>query len=149
MASSSGPSFSSSHPEYHSKSGAAYPNGVAADGADNVYFASLWKGLPRWRFLMHYVLDRPHLNDGNRLVRVQPRYDLDINQWLICDEGRYGLGGIDHDRLRQVRGPSSETTRDQALTAISARAGVIARRKVESMNMPNNSSRVHLSRRRF
>ena len=41
---------------------------------------------------LHYVLDRPHLNSGKRVVRVKPRYNADVNQWWICDEGRYGLG---------------------------------------------------------
>jgi NADH-quinone oxidoreductase subunit G len=71
---------------------------------------------------LHYVLDRPHLNDGKRVVRVKPRYNAHVNQWWICDEGRYGLGWIDHRRLDKVRGRSADTanaTWDQALTAIS------------------------------
>jgi len=96
---------------------------------------------------MHYMLDRPHLNDGARLVRVKPRYNADVNQWWLCDEGRYGLEWIDKARLRKVRGPeesentngdSGTATWEQALTTIStslaqsraekngARIGVIA-----------------------
>ena len=70
---------------------------------------------------MHYVLDRPHLNDGARLVRIKPRYNPDVNQWWLCDEGRYGLGWIDQARLGNVRGPSTnaeDATWEQALTAI-------------------------------
>ena len=88
---------------------------------------------------MHYVLDRPHLNDGARVVRLKPRYNADVNEWWMCDEGRYGFGWLDRDRLQQVRGPAPEgadATWEQALTAIStalgggngdgARIGVIA-----------------------
>ena len=80
---------------------------------------------------MHFVLDRPHLNDGARVVRVKPRYNEDVNKWWLCDEGRFGLGWIDHARLSKVRGPSGDATWEQALTAIStavkaARIGVIA-----------------------
>src|SRR5438093_4551647 len=80
---------------------------------------------------IHYVLDRPHLNDGARVVRVKPRYNEDVNKWWLCDEGRFGLGWIDHARLSKVRGPSGDATWEQALTAIStavkaARIGVIA-----------------------
>ena len=57
---------------------------------------------------LHYVLDRPHLNDGARVVRVKPRYNPDVNQWWLCDEGRYGLGWIDRARLEKVRGPSAD-----------------------------------------
>ena len=90
---------------------------------------------------LHFVLDRPHLNEGARVVRVKPRYNPDVNQWWMCDEGRYGLGWIDKARLTTVRGPSADVaaaTWEQALTAIStalaklgkspegARIGVIA-----------------------
>ena len=37
---------------------------------------------------VHYVLDRPHLNDGARVLRLKPRYNADVNQWWMCDEGR-------------------------------------------------------------
>jgi NADH-quinone oxidoreductase subunit G len=70
---------------------------------------------------LHYLLDRPHLNGGARVVRVKPRYNPDVNQWWLCDEGRYGLGWIDHARLKNVRGPSANTANadwDQALSVI-------------------------------
>ncbi len=75
---------------------------------------------------MHFVLDRPHLNDGARLVRVKPRANPDVNRWWMCDEGRYGFGWLDRGRLRKVRGRSTrgaeapEATWEQALAAISA-----------------------------
>ena len=92
---------------------------------------------------LHYVLDRPHLNDSARLVRVKPRQNPDVNQWWLCDEGRYGLGWIDQNRLLKVYGPSADKadapntedhTWDQALDTISTtvrglprgRIGVIA-----------------------
>ena len=88
---------------------------------------------------MHFVLDRPHLNDGARVVRIKPRYNPDVNQWWLCDEGRYGLGWLDRERLTEVRAAhAAEATWEQALTAIStalagageeedgARVGVIA-----------------------
>jgi NADH-quinone oxidoreductase subunit G len=93
---------------------------------------------------LHYVLDRPHLNDGARVVRVKPRFNPDVNRWWLCDEGRYGFGWVDCKRLGAVRGPSTGKsnaagpTWEQALTEIStalarlrkqeagARIGVIA-----------------------
>ena len=56
---------------------------------------------------MHFVLDRPHLNDGARMARVKPRYNADVNEWWLCDEGRYGLGWLDHERL----GPGARARR--------------------------------------
>ena len=88
---------------------------------------------------MHFVLDRPHLNDGARVVRVKPRYNPDVNQWWLCDEGRYGLGWLDRERLTEVRAANgAAATWEQALTTIAtalagageeeegARVGVIA-----------------------
>ncbi len=78
---------------------------------------------------MHYVLDRPYLNDGARVVRIKPRYNPDVNQWWLCDEGRYGFGWVDRDRLINVRGPSAngrngaDATWEQALDAISTALG--------------------------
>ena len=75
---------------------------------------------------LHYLLDRPHLNDGARVVRIKPRYNADVNQWWLCDEGRYGFGWVDQDRLTSVRGPftdseePTDSTWEQALTAITA-----------------------------
>ncbi len=74
---------------------------------------------------VHYVLDRPHLNQGARVVRVKPRYNQYVNQWWLCDEGRHGFGWIDRARLEKVRGPSADAanavdaTWEEALTAIS------------------------------
>jgi NADH-quinone oxidoreductase subunit G len=72
---------------------------------------------------MHFVLDRPHLNDGARVVRIKPRYNPDVNQWWMCDEGRYGFGWVDRARLTKVRGPSGDSedaSWELALAAISA-----------------------------
>ncbi len=62
---------------------------------------------------LHHVSDRPHLNDGERLVRVKPRYNADVNEWWMCDEGRYGHGWIDQDRLEAVRTRTGEASRRQ------------------------------------
>ena len=82
---------------------------------------------------MHYVLDRPHLNDGARVSRIKPRYNPDVNQWWLCDEGRYGFGWIDQGRLTEVRGPDgAQATWEQALSAIStALAGLVKKQDGE------------------
>jgi NADH-quinone oxidoreductase subunit G len=69
---------------------------------------------------IHYVLNRPHLNDGARILRVKPRYNADVNQWWMCDEGRYGFGWVDKDRLTKVRHQGVDSTWEEAITAIGA-----------------------------
>ena len=71
---------------------------------------------------LHYLLDRPYLNDGARVVRVKPRYNPDVNQWWLCDEGRYSFGWMDRARLKKIQGSrinAAGATWEQALTAIS------------------------------
>ena len=53
---------------------------------------------------IHYLLDRPYLNDGARVLRVKPRYNADVNQWWLCDEGRFSFGWIDRGRITKIRG---------------------------------------------
>jgi NADH-quinone oxidoreductase subunit G len=66
---------------------------------------------------IHYVLDRPHLNDGARILRMKPRYNADVNQWWMCDAGRYGFGWIDKGRLTKVRHRGADSNWEQAIAA--------------------------------
>ncbi len=69
---------------------------------------------------IHYVLDRPHLNEGARVLRLKPRYNADVNQWWMCDEGRFGFGWMDKGRLTKVRHRGVDSTWEQAVAAIAA-----------------------------
>jgi NADH-quinone oxidoreductase subunit G len=69
---------------------------------------------------LHYVLNRPHLNDGARVLRVKPRYNSDVNQWWMCDEGRYGFGWMDENRLKHVHTRGVESTWERAIEEITA-----------------------------
>ncbi len=44
---------------------------------------------------VHTSLRRTHHAQGRRVVRLKPRFNDDVNQWWICDAGRYGFGEID------------------------------------------------------
>ena len=46
---------------------------------------------------VHTSRRRPHHNQGRRIARIKPRHNPDVNQWWICDEGRYGFRWIDDD----------------------------------------------------
>ncbi len=69
---------------------------------------------------IHYNLKRPYKNNGRRISRLKPRYNAEVNQWWICDEGRYGFKAVDDpDRLCEPsllsEGHLSEATWEQAL----------------------------------
>lgn len=54
---------------------------------------------------IHYnreLKDRPHVAQGKRVMRLKPRYNPEVNQWWMCDAGRYGYKFIDENRLTQV-----------------------------------------------
>jgi NADH-quinone oxidoreductase subunit G len=38
---------------------------------------------------------RPHHGEGRRVMRLKPRFNKYVNQWWMCDEGRYGYKFID------------------------------------------------------
>jgi NADH-quinone oxidoreductase subunit G len=44
---------------------------------------------------IHSNPNRPHHADGRRVIRLKPRFNPEVNQWWICDEGRYGFGAVD------------------------------------------------------
>jgi len=46
---------------------------------------------------------RAHIAQGDRVMRLKPRYNPHVNQWWMCDEGRYGYKFIDAKRLAQVQ----------------------------------------------
>jgi NADH-quinone oxidoreductase subunit G len=93
---------------------------------------------------VHFALNRPHLNDGARVLRLKPRYNEHVNQWWMCDEGRFGFGWIDRGRLTTVRHQGVDSTWEEALAAITAelaklrengtgsRLGVIASSKLSN-----------------
>ena len=67
---------------------------------------------------VHFVLDRPHLNEGARVLRLKPRYNPDVNQWWMCDEGRFGFGWMDRARLTKVRNQGVDSTWEEAIAEI-------------------------------
>src|SRR5258705_2160959 len=46
---------------------------------------------------VHVNRRRPHHNQGRRIARIKPRHNPDVNQWWMCDDGRYGFRWIDDD----------------------------------------------------
>ncbi len=51
---------------------------------------------------VHTNLDRPQHGAG-RVKRLKPRYHPEVNQWWMCDEGRYGYKFHDENRILAVR----------------------------------------------
>ena len=74
---------------------------------------------------IHYNREREwraHIADGDRVMRLKPRYNPDVNQWWMCDAGRYGYKGIDHNRITHVQlrdnGAMRQGTWDEALGSL-------------------------------
>lgn len=49
---------------------------------------------------IHYTLNRPWKAQSARLMRLKPRYNEAVNQWWMCDLGRYGYKFVDFNRLK-------------------------------------------------
>jgi len=72
---------------------------------------------------VHTNRRRPHHNQGRRIARIKPRHNPDVNQWWMCDDGRYGFRWIDDDsRLlaptRRAAGKDVSLGWDAAVTAL-------------------------------
>ncbi len=72
---------------------------------------------------VHTSRRRLHHNQGRRIARIKPRHNVDVNQYWICDEGRYGFRWIDDDdRLlspaRRVDGKDVQIGWDEAIAAL-------------------------------
>jgi len=46
---------------------------------------------------VHHNDKRPYKAGGIRVSRLKPRYNAEVNQWWMCDEGRYGFTHVDDD----------------------------------------------------
>ncbi len=44
---------------------------------------------------IHSNKKRPYKNDGRRIARLKPRFNPEVNDYWICDEGRYGFLYVD------------------------------------------------------
>ncbi|MDD5303454.1 MAG: molybdopterin-dependent oxidoreductase, partial [Elusimicrobia bacterium] len=51
---------------------------------------------------VHANTARPWHNDGKRVARLKPRVNMDVNGHWMCDDGRYGFGSLDADRLGRI-----------------------------------------------
>ncbi|HEX9780573.1 MAG TPA: molybdopterin-dependent oxidoreductase [bacterium] len=75
---------------------------------------------------IHYNRERDwrkHIAAGARVMRLKPRHNPYVNQWWMCDEGRYGYTGIDTGRLSTPQlaraGALAPATWDEALERLS------------------------------
>jgi NADH-quinone oxidoreductase subunit G len=48
---------------------------------------------------VHYNASRAYKAGGRRVMRIKPRYNPEVNQWWICDRGRFGYRFIDENRI--------------------------------------------------
>ncbi len=69
---------------------------------------------------IQYRRNRPHHARGERIMRLKPRYNETVNQWWMCDEGRYGYKFIDQNRIeapaKRTSTVFSETSWENVLT---------------------------------
>jgi NADH-quinone oxidoreductase subunit G len=72
---------------------------------------------------VHVNRRRPHHAEGRRVARLKPRFNPAVNQWWMCDAGRYGFKFVDDaDRLMTPSRREGDTavpiTWDEAITAV-------------------------------
>lgn len=61
---------------------------------------------------VEYEKSRPYPLKGERVMRLKPRENPEVNKWWICDDGRYGYKFIDQNRLKEVKAPGLVRSKD-------------------------------------
>ena len=51
---------------------------------------------------IHFEKSRPYHSDKDRVMRLKPRENQDVNKWWMCDEGRYAYKSIDQGRIEKT-----------------------------------------------
>jgi len=73
---------------------------------------------------IHSNRERPHHAEGKRVIRLKPRFNPEVNQWWICDVGRYGYKSIDDpSRISVARMKTGNESVPLSLHEAVARAG--------------------------
>ncbi len=52
---------------------------------------------------INYERSRPYHLEKERVMRLKPRENQEVNRWWMCDDGRYGYKFIDTNRALEVR----------------------------------------------
>jgi len=90
---------------------------------------------------VHHNDNRTYKADGARISRVKPRYNADVNQWWMCDAGRYGFTHVDDETrilspLRKSNDAFSNILWDQAIDDIVAKMqGIIDKHGTEAIGV--------------
>ncbi len=73
---------------------------------------------------IHYEKSRPYHLKNDRVMRLKPRENMDVNKWWMCDEGRYAYKAIDQGRIRRPRlrkgGTQAEVSWNEALERLAS-----------------------------
>lgn len=69
---------------------------------------------------VHTNLDRPQHGAG-RVKRLKPRYNPEVNQWWICDAGRYDYKYHDENRVLAARKSGAQVSEETVLKEIAAK----------------------------
>lgn len=102
---------------------------------------------------IHYNLDRPQHGGGERVMRLKPRENPEVNQWWICDAGRYGYKFIDHNRIShpifRENGCVREMSWDGVLGEIAARLQKAGERTVVLLSPQLSNEALFLAKKLF
>ena len=71
---------------------------------------------------IHFNSDRRYKAGGRRVQRLKPRFNPFVNQWWMCDEGRFSYESLDEDRIQspslRVAGKLQDTDWDTVAETI-------------------------------
>jgi NADH-quinone oxidoreductase subunit G len=96
---------------------------------------------------------RMHHAKGERVMRLKPRYNENVNQWWMCDEGRYGYKFHDENRITEPQkrlGSQTEAAHWDTILPETAKQIQLAKGKVAVLLSPQMSNEeLYLAKRLF
>lgn len=84
---------------------------------------------------IHYNLERPQHGEGERVMRLKPRENPEVNQWWICDAGRYGYKFIDENRITQPAARDQESIKEVSWEGILETVASLIREPKQSIGV--------------
>ena len=86
---------------------------------------------------IHFNSDRRYKAGGRRVQRLKPRFNPFVNQWWMCDEGRFSYKSLDQERIQSPSLRVAGTLQDSDWETVTKTIALVLRTSIEKFG-PNS-----------
>ena len=99
---------------------------------------------------VEFEKSRPYHLKNDRVMRLKPRENKDVNQWWMCDEGRYAYKSIDQNRIKAIKASRMNPQWKDTLEEV---AGILKKASLSAWGLiaspQNTNEELYLTKRLF